>query len=480
MNATSSLRLDTPYERLVEAIIQIESTPKFELEDRRTAEKRTQTVLGEFDSKVSALHKALDPFTDPVTNLFDARTAAHESETFSISAGDDAAPGSHTLKVEQLASADRRVSQQYDATTLDAAFSGSQTFDVRGVAVTVDFSAATTNEEALEAIADALNDAIDDAVDAGTLETDERVSASVVNETSGTARLTIGSEQTGYANRLQFTDPDGLLAGLQVTTETAFSGTGGGAVVDVGDATSSALNSRFVLDGLTIYRDSNQVDDVLEGVTLDLTGVDTGAGSTFTVQADAETIQTEIESFIEKYNEVLDYIATKTHIDADAGTRGVLAGDSLVSGLRFALRSEIAGQVSGQPAGAPAYLADVGIAIGRDGTLEIDDAEALTAAIERDADAVQNLFGGPDGIATRLGSLLDEYVGVTGLIANRKDTTTARIDRFDDQIETWEDRLTKRADQLRDQYAYYQEMISLMQGQQQSLNSFFLAGGQFF
>ncbi|GIV59759.1 MAG: flagellar hook-associated protein 2 [Rhodothermaceae bacterium] len=485
-----SLKANDPYELLISQILQIESQPRRDLELKRSTQERMKKALDDLDSNVSALHTLLTSFTDTLSNPFGARTATlPDTTSFTVTASDDAPPGSHTLQVHRLASTDTRLSKQFTSsgTSLRSFFDtyGAQTFEIsvasptdadpnNRVAISVMVNpTGTTDDDILDEIAAAIKTAMDDAVDSGLIKSTEAGSASVVKETSDTSRLTLRSGQTGYANRLEFTDSaDGLLTLLEVNKNEVASGTGGGQVTRVGTGeTDSDLNAKFTLDGLTLYRSTNQVTDALDGLTLTLKQA--GDPVDFSVGSDTEGIKGQIKDFIAKYNAVLNLINSKTQVDGDLDIRADFAGDSLLTGLRFGMRSEIARQVSGQPAGAPTLLAQIGIETNEDGTLVLKDEEKLTKALEENPEAVQNLFAGSDGVATRLKTRLDAYLGADGLIENRIDSIEQRIFRLDGQIKDFDERLALREQQLREQFAKLQEAIALFQGQQQFLGGLF-------
>jgi flagellar hook-associated protein 2 len=307
-----------------------------------------------------------------------------------------------------------------------------------------------------------------------TISASDRAAASIVNETSDTARLTLRSGATGFANRLSFSDSaDGLLNLLQIDRAALAGDTGaGGQVTAVGTSeTDSELNSVFQLDGLTLYRSSNEVADALDGVTLSLDAV--GEAATFSVGPDGDRIVKDVEDFVKQYNAVHAFIKRKSTIDPEAGTRGDFAGDASISGLRFGMRNDALRTVASQPDGAPARFADLGIEINDDGTLKLADREKLLTAVETDPDAVQSFFAADDGLATRLSDRLGTFLGTDGILKRRTKTIESKISRLDTQIERWDERLAIREDQLRRQYARLQESIALIEGQQQSLNSFF-------
>lgn len=504
ISSTNAYRASDPYEQLIASMISIERQPQLQLKSDRAEQARLKGVVGDLDSKISALNKVVTGFTDLFASPFEARgvsggTAGH----FGVSAGDQAAYGAHTIQVERLAATDNRLSAQFTGAggTLAAFFSANgdapQTITIgvgaptdadpdarQDLAVTIDPATFTDTTDAgiLKAISTAINEAMDAAVEAGTITNAQKASASTVAETSSTSRLSLRSGGTGFASRLTFTDSaGGLLDALDVLDsadpDKLATGTAGGQSRRVGTGeTDSDLTARFKLDGLTLYRNANSVTDALEGVTLTLQGVGQGE-ETFAVEPGSDSIKKDIEDFIKKYNDVLGYIDGKSRIDGDSGFRGDFANDSTVRGLRFGMRNDLVRSVAGQTGDAPRSITDLGIRIENDGTLVLDDADALIAAVKKDAGAVQSLFSGADGVAKRLETRLGQYVGAKGLLSERTKAHEARITRLDDRIKDWDDRLLQREDQLRAQFAQMQEAIALYQGQQQYLTSFLFAGG---
>lgn len=490
----SLFRPDDPYENLIAQIIRIERQPQDRIKAEKETQKRLKNVMTDVDSKISALHTLTKELKDTFKSPFRGRAAtAPTSGAFTVSASDTSALGSHTLDVQRMASADTRISKQYTSagTNLRSFFdtNGSQTFTIQvakpteadpnyleDIQVTVNPTGAT-DSEILGEIRTAINTAMGDAVTAGTLATADKSVASVVNETSDTARLSLRSGKTGFENRLRFTDSaNGLLAALEVTTQTQSAGTGGGAVVAVGTSeTDSELNSKFVLDGLTLYRSTNSVTDALDGVTLGLKKAGEGPLE-FSVTSNSEGVKSKVNDFIKKYNDLLIYIQNKSRVDGASGVRGDFAGDTTFSGLRYNIRNDVAKAVTGQPADAPTSLTDLGIKMSKEGTLELSDASKLIAAVEKDATAVENLFAGTDGFASRLQTRLEQFVGVNGIVSGRQKSLDDRLTRTDKRIKDWDTRLKQREDQLRAQFATLQESTTMMRGQQQYLNSFLYGG----
>ncbi|MFB6273799.1 MAG: flagellar filament capping protein FliD, partial [Salinibacter sp.] len=446
---------------------------------------------------MSSLQSQLSTFTDATSDVFKERSASAESGTkaFSVSADKTASTGTHSLAVNRLASEDGRVSQTYDAdkSKLSDFFTnnGAQTFDVEvatptdsnpdartSISVTVD-SSASTNEGVLKDIRSAIDNAFQTAVDNGTISSEERPNVSVVNPTSGTARLSLRSSQTGYQGRLGFTDSaDGLLSSGKKTlgisadqlAKSGGVGSQGGELTEVGTSESSSeLTSKFTLDGLTLYRNKNKVTNALDGVTLNLKEA-TGTQSSFEVTADKEGAKSAVKEFISRFNEVNSFLQEKTKIDPENDTRGPLADESTFSRLQFQLRTDATSPVSGQPDGVNT-LRDIGIEASRDGTLKLKDEDALFKALEENQDAVKQLFSGSDGVATRLESRVQRFADTGGILDDRTDIINNSIDRLDDRIQQFNDRLNRREQQLRERYARVQKTIRSLASQQRALSA---------
>jgi flagellar hook-associated protein 2 len=479
-----------PYEQLIAQMIRLERQPQVALRTQRSETNVLKGVLTDFNSALSSLRTSVRTLSDPVTNAFAGRSAqVPEGAGFQAAVTDRAAPGAHTLTVERLATADARVSRRLDAGggTLAAFFAehGAQTFSVEvaaptdaeparrvALAVSVDVQGGT-DAEILEAIRAAIRQSADAAVADGTLESRHRPAASVVQETTGTARLSVRSAETGFEGRLAFTDSaGGLLAALELNADAVSSGASGGQITAVGASDEgSALNARFQLDGLTLVRSRNTVADALEGVTLTLTAPREQA--TFRVGPNADAAVQAVESFLKRYNEALGFIARRTTVNAESGTRGEFAGDASIRGLRFGMREDVQQTVPGQPEGIAA-LRDLGITVANDGTLKLSDKAKLVSAAERDPAAVQRLFSAePEGIGARLSERLGGFLGSDGLLRNRRTAADARIRRLDARIKEWDTRLDARENALRKEFARVQETIASLQGQQAQIGMFY-------
>jgi flagellar hook-associated protein 2 len=488
MIPASATRGDSPYEMLIKSIITIEGQPKQKLLGEKKDQERLKNVMSDFSKKLTDLQAAIKKLSDPITPMFGARTGSTTSSTFTVSATDRASLGNHTIEIQRLATSDTRVSRQFDRTGSDlSALAGQHTFSIEvfsptsadpdrrvPIDVTADIQAGQ-DSDILDQVRTAIADAMRTAADAGTIKHTEIPSASLVNETSTTSRLSLRSSATGFEGRLSFTDSQsGLLAALQIGHDGLVDGTSGGQTRLVGTSeTDSELNARFVLDGLTLYRSSNRVTDALPGVSLDLRQVSPPGGEAFSVDVDSESVKEGVTDFIKKYNDLLTYIESKSRVDADSNTRGDFAGDSSIRSLRMSLRNEMVRAVGGVPGDFPTSIADLGITIERDGKLTLSDESKLAETVAANRDGVQAMFAGSDGLAGRLEAHMERFLGSGGLISERQKGIDTRIKRLDDRVKAFETTLSRREDSLRLQFAKMQESIAVLQGQQNFFLSFF-------
>lgn len=474
----------------VQQAMRAERKPRENLVERKKELNSRKDVLSDLDSKLSSLNTKLETLNDPVIDNFAVKNAtSSDSEKLTLSATSSASIGTHSIAVERLAKSDTRVSQQYSDANSD--FSGittDQTFTIEvgsptesdqnnRESIEITISADTfskTNDEVLAEIADKINSAMYSAVTDETIKNDEVVNASVVTETTGKSRLVFRSANSGYKYRMNFSDSsDGLLSSLEINNNVKSSGTAGGYIIDPGtSATDSMLNSKFTIDGLDFYRDSNNVSDAINGVTINL--LDTfSSQETINVSTDTDSVKSDVEAFINKYNEALDFLNKNTTVDSETYESGPLANDYTYRGIRTDFRNIIAGTVDS--VNNPDYnkLFNIGIEPDENGKLSLEDSEKFEEALEANPGNVANIFTSSDGIATRLEDYLDNYIKTGGSIDRSKKNIESNLVSLNDRIEMWDDMLSQRENQLREKYSKIQEMLTELNNQQSFYNSFF-------
>jgi flagellar hook-associated protein 2 len=457
---------------LAEALMAQQRLPLQALQDRRTELNNKSSALATLRTRLVALRSELDSLAQSGTlsGLAGKAAISSDDKILTASAGATAADGVVSITVGQLARRATHASDVYgDAgTTISGAGTGTFTFTVTIAGTAHDVSVAVNAGDSDKTVLDNVAAAITTAV--GT-----KGSAVRVQTASGQSRLSISSADTGTANKITFTDTDGLLARLGIVhgSATAATNTTGGYVYD--DLGNHELDATLVVDGLTYYRDSNTVSDLLGGVTLNLKAT-SASPVTVKIQPDTDKVTAKLNSFIAKYNDVLDYLKQQTAVDAKAGTRGVLSLDSTYRLLGSSLKQQAAAIVGSQAAGKPNSLPSIGIRADADGKLSVADATKLSAAVASDPAAVQSLFNASDGIATTLEAFVERYTKSTGAIAQSTTSINARLSTLNTQITNMETSLAKRQAALEDQLARQQSMLTALSRQASQVNSFFTQG----
>lgn len=168
------------------------------------------------------------------------------------------------------------------------------------------------------------------------------------------------------------------------------------ATFDVGvDRTRDGKDAHLVVDGLDIYRDTNEITDVIEGVQLNIKGTTSGNES-LSVEKDTAELVSGLQEFVNGYNDAI------SRIEKLAGAEGTLQGDSSLLGLKRGLQSLISRSVDNiaslntREDGSTGFtsLSQIGFKTDRTtGKLTIDEDE-LKDALTDHFDEVKNLFLG--------------------------------------------------------------------------------------
>jgi flagellar hook-associated protein 2 len=258
--------------------------------------------------------------------------------------------------------------------------------------------------------------------------------ASLVGDGGG-VRLLINGGTTGAANALEIvvSDADGDNGDGAGLSQLSF--TQGAANLQ---QTAAAQNASFRVDGLLLSSASNQIDNVIEGVSLSLRSI----GSepvTLSVSANRAPVLAAVRQFVAAYNAFIGNAAKATQFAPSTKVAGPLQGDFSVRSIVNQLRGTVTGfEPSGT--GAIRALAQLGITSSVADALQIDEA-AFQAALDSQPAAVEQFFLGPTGLATRLDGFLNGFLATDGVLPGRLSSVQASIDRLGNDREALSRRL---------------------------------------
>ncbi len=375
---------------IVDKLVSVEAAPLNRIKAQETAYQTKLSAYGaargalaSFQTSVSALADpaAFSSFAATIGDSTLASVAVDPTQSGSLSAG------THTLRVDSLATSQRTASTGVPATSTIIG-TGTLTIDIGSW--NSDYSSFTPNADAgsktitidssnntLVGIRDAINGAA-----AG-------VSAAIVNDGSGN-RLVLSGSSTGNTQGFRVTTADGDGGNLDAAglSQLAFDPTAAGGTAQT-QRLANAANAAFSIDGIAISKPDNHVTDAIAGLTIDLTKADTATTTTFNIARDIATAKTGITNFANAYNSIVANLASLTSYDSTSKTAGVLNGDSSLRLIKTRLQSLVASVVP--TGGSVTMLADIGITFNASGKLDVDAAK-LGKVLTGDPGAVSRLF----------------------------------------------------------------------------------------
>lgn len=287
------------------------------------------------------------------TNAFSTRSASisstgdvSASSTLSMSIKSGAATGDHTLTISQLAVAHKVVGTSQSSQTAELGYSGTFSLGLAGGS-TSDITVTSTMS---------LQDVVD-AVNAQTSTTN--VQASIVQVSSGSYEMVLTGTADAADITYSSTSGDDILSKLGVTDSS-------GAFTDVLQAAQSA---EFTLDGIAMTRDTNDISDVLTGVTFNLLqATPDGTSLNISIETDTSQIQSALETFVTNYNAFRDEVIAQqaAGTDGTASSSAVLFGDGTMRNIMDALQNSLNSTVRGLT------MADLGLSFNENNELELD------------------------------------------------------------------------------------------------------------
>jgi flagellar hook-associated protein 2 len=431
-------------EQLVQAYRNTEQNKIDTIDAKISTLQGRQKFYNTLNTKLNTLLSQLDKFTaTDASSLFFAKNIT-SSDTTVLTATSEGKSiiGINQVFVERLASSDILMSNRFNLSDAFGMPSGQQSFDItiNGTTKSVAFSlnGTETNEQALTKIVSAINNT-----------DDIGVNAALIKVTSGTAKLTLTSSETGGDNKILFSDSSLMTRLGFVSADLNSSTTSRTVATDTAagykNADYNSLDAKLSINGINITRGTNSITDLLTGTTINLLKPqDSGElPITLTTSVNTKGIEDLIKPLLNSYNDLLQFIKS------DSNTR---RSDTSISSLYSRVRSFSTEKVTGLDSNAPSYITDIGIKIGSDGSLSMGDTDKLKTYLKSDPQKVADLFTSSDGFVAKLNREISNLTGQTGLIKSRNQSINRQIDDSTTRKDYVQGRIDKQADSLRKQY----------------------------
>ncbi|WP_153912485.1 flagellar filament capping protein FliD [Shewanella sp. TC10] len=404
------------------------------------------------------LERTLNQMTSNLDNLgddaFEGKSSEISDDSATITVDSDAPTGVYDLYVKQLAQA-HQITKSFASEDEILPTTGVVSIDVGGNTIEIDM--AELNSTGTRTVAD-LRDAINNHPD------NPGVQASLVR-TGGQVELMLTSEETGADSTITM-EMNGVDWGTQERIK--------------------AQDAEFTLNGIDITSSTNYLDNVIDGVNIELKKAHAvGESATITIANDIEGTEKAVNDFVDSFNElmtqlnqltrsmgssVLDDINDDKETDDDdeddddenssvgEDQIGILKGDSSLRMLQNSVRNAIFNEA---PNGM--RLSDIGIEMGRDGKLSVDD-DKLSQAINSDSASIKEMFTADGGYIDNINSIIDPFTKNNGYIDLKQKN-------LDSQVEQIEDNMTRHDNQMSQRYQILLAQFTAMENTINKLNT---------
>ena len=163
----------------------------------------------------------------------------------------------------------------------------------------------------------------------------------------------------------------------------------------------TAQDALININGINLVKSSNVIDDIFDGLTLNLEGSDPDKTITVIVSEKAGDITSSMNAWVEQYNSVMSVLHAQSKFNPDEDSEApLLMGDATVRQIQTSLQRYVSSRISILGSDSLSSLADLGVSTdSKTGQLNFDSA-VLSSALSDDPVAVRRVL-------SRFGDLID-------------------------------------------------------------------------
>jgi flagellar hook-associated protein 2 len=429
---------------LAQSLVDAEKTPRKERIDAKIAQSEAKiTGFGAVKYALSDLKAAFSKLND-ASDFSAIKPSNTQPSAFAVSPSSTAESGSYSIEVLQTALAQR---------------TASSTFSDRATPLNV-ISPATTGT------AFTLNLTVN-GDDKGDISVTNPTPAGMVSAING-AKLGVTAQliNTGTSYQVVVTGESGAAKAFTLTSQDSQ----GDALPDVSFSSElqTAQDARLKVNGLTLTRSSNTINDVLDGVTIDVFTATSGAAR-LDLNRDTTNIKDNIRGLVTAYNDFeasLKILGDRESEVEEFG--GALAGENLLQTLRSQVRAMIT-DTSSTPGTTIQAARNVGLSIDRNGKLNLDETKLDTALQDNFAE-VSTLFSAgtnnqsiysleAGGIAGDAVNKIEKMLRSTGLIETKSRNASSKIIAYKEELAVLEERMDKLLNRYMAQFSLMESIV---------------------
>ncbi len=468
-------------------LTQLQSAEQLRLTPYQNLQTGYKNKISSWGSISSLMTKLQASVTKLSGEAFNTLTVSKNS-AFTATATDKASADAHSVSVSQLAMAHKLRSAGFSSADEQLGAqngeNGSRTLTIQqgdGKPMTIELK---DDETSLNQIAKAIN------------KQDGSVTASVQRNGDGNYQLMLSSKKTGTEGEMTISvEGDSDLASVLNTSHGGKGSGESGSEADGMSMVTAARDAKLTVDGVEYTRSSNNISDIITGVTLSLNSVTKeDAPEQLTLTVDNSAIKTALQDFVKQYNALLTqtsaaskYVAADTSgLSADdvattSSDSGALMGDATLRGMVSEIRSTVNGWYGDSNSSDTTYgaLADLGITIdAQSGQMTLNE-NKLDDAIAAGADEIGKMFKGSGetaGLATTLGAALTKYVGdsdnkTDGIIKTATDNLNSQLKNIGTQIDKTQALIDSQVNRYKLQFQNLDSVMSKLNSMSSSITS---------
>lgn len=237
----------------------------------------------------------------------------------------------------------------------------------------------------------------------------------------------------------------------------------------------AASDASFKYNGITMSRSSNEISDIVTGITIKL--LNNTEDANIEITQDVDAIGTELTSMVTAYNTLMEQLGKMTLADTETGTIGVFNGDSSITNIRREITKLITSMDNNGMA-----LAQFGIDLSQDGIMSFNSS-AFKTKFNENPSATELFFSGQisyddngteisrdDGIFTKINSYLDNYTKQNGIMSMLTSAQEDEINSLTENKRRAQALLDARYESMTSRFIEYDAIISKLNNQFSSLS----------
>ncbi|HHQ4557098.1 lateral flagellar capping protein LafB [Aeromonas hydrophila] len=393
--------------------------------------KGQQSALSTLNTKLSTFQTMLKDL-NKASNLQAQKATMSQDGVMTVTSNGKASSGQYNFFVEQLAQS-HQVGFSLDSETAPLPADGVFSLTVKGKTIDIDLATLPAGSTVKDLVSK-INDAKDN----------PGVKATLVR-TDGKVNMVLSSKDSGLENAISVNYSGGATNSL------------GAAISGKTDIT-KAQDARLRMGGdnpLTITSASNKIENVVDGLTLQLTKAQKSGDAPLLVniEQDKEAVTGSLKKFVDSYNELVDELAKMTSSDPKAP--GALSSDS---GVR-SLKSVLSNSVRDLPNGLS--LSSLGIKTDKAGKLSFSETD-FNKALDKDPELLGKALLGDDGLLKRMSDSLDPYTKRDGALKGRKTGLEASEKRIKERMDALDRRMDSAYKRYLNQFSTMNQMLQTM------------------